>query len=441
MRSTAAVKTLGCKLNQYDSEEIRQALEAHGYTLVPFEGVADVYIVNSCTVTGHADKDTRKLARGAKRRNPQATVVVTGCYAQTRAGELWAIPEVDLVIGLSDRCELIERLGEVAAEKAPAQEVAAEAAPTTEAPVWPLVSRFSGHTRAFCKIQEGCNAACTYCIVHIARGRSRSRPIDSVLDQVRAFVAAGHREIVLVGVHLGDYGQDLTPTSSLTEIVARCLQVPGLGRLRLSSIEPGEITLELIALMANDPRLCRHFHLPIQSGDDDVLRRMGRPYDAAFVRDLTRRIHQAVPHCAIGADILVGFPGETAEAYQHTRALLEELPLSYLHVFSYSRRPGTPAAAFPDQVRPDVKKQRTRQLRQLSDQKRRAFARGQLGQPVRVLIENAGSEDCSGLSDNYLRVRLPAGSGAQGELISAVVQSSAGAELLGRPCAAGAVAE
>jgi threonylcarbamoyladenosine tRNA methylthiotransferase MtaB len=333
-----ALKTLGCKVNQYDSQEIREAFEQAGYVLVPFEEAADVYVINSCTVTGEADKDARKLARNAKRRSPGALVVMTGCYAATRADEVGAIPEVDLVVPRTGTGPLC------VPDHDPQAVLVACVQGRKEG-----LSRFPGHTRAFVKVQDGCDSRCAYCVVPLARGPSRSRPLPEALAQVTQFARAGHREVVLVGVHLGMYGQDFAPPVTLAELVRQCLRVEGLGRLRLSSLEPREVTDELVELIAEHapqpgqpgPFLCRHLHLPLQSGDDEVLRRMGRPYDAAVFAELVCRVAGRIPGVALGADVMVGFPGETDEAFANTVQLIEALPLTYLHVFSYSRRPGT----------------------------------------------------------------------------------------------------
>jgi len=408
----AAITTLGCKLNQYEGEQVREELERHGYEIVPFAAQADLYVVNSCTVTGKSDRDARRLARQAKHRNPDAVVVVTGCYAEVSPEALRAIPEVDLVLGNSRKLDLAGVLhGEADREQAVEQGCSG-----------PLVQRFADHTRAFVKVQEGCDAACTYCLVPRARGRSRSVPAVHVAEQVGRFVAAGHPEVVLIGTHLGRYGADRPQDDlDLAGLVRWLLEVPGLQRLRLSSIEPREVSSDLLDLVIHDRRVCRHLHIPLQSGSDTVLARMCRPYDSGFHAELVGRIHNLDPRVAIGADVMVGFPGETADEYEETHALLEALPLSYLHVFSYSARPGTAAAAMSEQVRPDLRKERSRRLTELSQRKRAAFADGLVGERVEVVVEGEVEPESGrllGLTDNYVRALVPGDDTVVGRVVT-----------------------
>ncbi|MBU0609804.1 MAG: tRNA (N(6)-L-threonylcarbamoyladenosine(37)-C(2))-methylthiotransferase MtaB, partial [Armatimonadetes bacterium] len=363
---TAALKTLGCKLNQYESEQMREQLQHLGYAIVDFDTPADLVLINSCTVTHHADRDTRRLARRAKKTNAHAFVVVTGCYAEVSPEELRAIPEIDLVCRMTDKLrigELVRGLSPAVSGADPTSDTRGMgSAPDTagDRPRAPhLISQFAEHTRCFVKVQEGCNARCSYCIIPQARGPSRSVPPEEVLEQARRLVLAGHPEIVLIGTHLGQFGLDLPQADGLVALV-RCLAaIPELQRLRLSSIEPREVSEDLIALMAQDggqrePKLCRYLHIPLQSGCDSVLTRMNRPYDTAFYADLIGRTHAAQPAAGLGADVIVGFPGESEEEFEQTRQFVEGLPLSYLHVFTYSRRKGTPAADMPGQVPHDV---------------------------------------------------------------------------------------
>ncbi len=430
---TVAIKTFGCKLNQYESEQIREQLERLGYTIVDFASPADVYIINSCTVTHRADRDTRKLARHTKRRHPQAVLVVTGCYAEVAPEELRAIPEIDIVCGNEDK----KRIGELLASFRPshaalsvslfppaAQEAPAESAEPSSSAASDVdfIEKFSGHTRCFIKVQEGCNAQCAYCIIPRARGPSRSVPVEDVLEQARRLGGAGHPELVLIGTHLGQYGQDLPEKTDLTALIEQLLALPEVRRLRLSSIEPREITEHLIAMLAQggralDPsfphygKLCRHLHIPLQSGCDSVLQRMNRPYDASFYAHLIERIHRLQPATCLGADVIVGFPGETEEEFAQTAAFIEALPLSYLHVFTYSVRRGTPAAKMPHHVPHDIAVRRNHFLRALSERKRKAFAAQMMGQILEIVLQTPDENKegyLLGLSDNYLLVRVPA---------------------------------
>jgi len=412
-RKRAAITTLGCKLNQYDSERIREQLMRRGYDMVEFDEIADLYVVNSCTVTSKSDRDARRLARQGKRRNPQAMVVLTGCYAEVAPEKLAEIAEIDLVLGNTEK--------ETLAAHVPPGSDLAEADEGGDPHGERLIESFAGHTRAFVKVQEGCDASCAYCIIPQARGPSRSvQPVEAV-EQVEKLVAAGHPEVVLIGVHLGWYGRDLPEEYvDLEELTRWLCEVPGLGRIRLSSIEPCEVTEGIIDLIARHPRVCRHLHIPLQSGSDAILRSMGRPYDTAYYAELVAGIREASPLAGIGADVMVGFPGETDAHFEEMRAFLEALPLSYLHVFAYSPRPGTRAAEMPDQVRPDLKRERSRELMKLSATKRLQFAQANLGETVEVVVEEPLGDDgyLVGMSDNYLRVRFKAPPELRGGIVS-----------------------
>ncbi len=411
VRKRAAITTLGCKLNQYDSERIREQLMRRGYLIVPYDEAADLYVVNSCTVTSKSDRDARRLARQAKRRNPASLVVVTGCYAEVSPDELEAIDEIDVVLSNTEKDTL-------AAHVPPGSD---DVAADEEHPADSLIDSFADHTRAFVKVQEGCDAHCAYCIVPQARGPSRSmRPVE-VVRQVEKLVAAGHPEIVLIGVHLGKYGHDLPEEQVDLEDLARWLcEVPSLGRLRFSSIEPCEVTPGIIDLVARHPRVCRHLHIPLQSGSDAILQSMGRPYTTREYADLVNRVREASPLACLGADVMVGFPGETDREFAETLAFVESLPLSYLHVFAYSPRPGTRAATMPDQVAPETKRYRSRVLMSLSVEKRADFTRRNVGEELEVVLEQPLAGDVGytmGVSDNYLRVRFAAGPATRGQII------------------------
>lgn len=408
-----AVVTLGCKVNQCESAGIAEAVTARGMTIVPFEDEADCYIVNTCTVTGRTDCQSRQLIRRAIRRNPAAAVFVTGCYAQRAPEEIARIPGVRIVAGNAEKARLPQLLQELAAGERGQVRVgdirSAQAFSRLGAAVFPE------HTRAFLKIQDGCDAFCSYCIVPHARGPSRSLPSAEVAAGVAALAAGGYREVVLAGIHLGAYGRDFAPPEELEEVVRRVAGERPVERLRLSSIEPREITDGLIALLGSSGIVCRHLHIPLQSGDDGILAAMRRDYDAAFFRDLLQRIFAAVPGVAVGIDVLVGFPGETEEAFANTLRLVEEMPVAYLHVFPYSRRPGTPAAAMSGQISAQEKKDRAERLRRIDSEKRRAFAARFIGTPLTVLTEakkDAATGFPLGFSDNYIRVAVRGTAGA-----------------------------
>src|SRR5574341_468431 len=327
-----ALTTLGCKVNQYDTAVMETRLRAEGCTLVAFAPGADVYVVNSCTVTDRADAESRQLARRARRFNPRGRVVMTGCFAQVNPVAA-AIPEVDHVVGLNRLPDLIRAVrGELAAdERILADDLrAARRVKTLGA------ESFTGQTRAFLKIQEGCDLFCTFCIVPFARGRSRSVPPREVLQQLQMLAERGFQEVVLTGVHLGGYGQDLDPRVEIADLIEMVAERSPIRRLRLSSIDPPEVTPRLLHVMARADFICPHLHIPVQAGHDDVLRRMRRLYDSAFVRDLTAEIRHTLPDAAIGTDVIAGFPGESDAQFEATMELFTELPLTYFHVFPYS---------------------------------------------------------------------------------------------------------
>jgi threonylcarbamoyladenosine tRNA methylthiotransferase MtaB len=400
-----AMTTLGCKVNQCESAGIAEAMASRGIALVPFGAEADCYIVNTCTVTGRTDDQSRRLIRQAVRRNPTATVLATGCYAQRAPEEIARIPGVRIVAGNAEKSRLSELLEELAMGKGPLVRVGEIRSEKRFAPLGAAV--IPGHTRAFLKIQDGCDAFCSYCIVPQVRGGSRSLQLTEIERGIVSLAGRGFREVVLSGIHLGAYGRDLVPATDLTAVVRRIVEERLIERVRLSSIEPREITRELLSLIGPPGVVCRHLHIPLQSGDDGILAVMIRDYDSAFFRDLIGKILATIPGIAIGIDVMVGFPGESEAAFANTLRLVEELPFAYLHVFPFSRRPGTPAAAMPGQVPEADKKRRVERLRRIGAEKRRTFAETFIGAPLAVLIE--GKKDkatgwFTGFSDNYIPV-------------------------------------
>ena len=403
--------TFGCRLNQYDTETIRTLLEREGgWRAVSVREPAELYVVNTCTVTARADATARKAIRRLHQERPDARILVTGCYAQRAPEELAELPGVSLIVGAADRGAVARevdalRPGELRIAVSPIS----AATEFLDVPITQMME----HSRAFVKVQEGCNEACTFCIVPQTRGRSRSRGIDSVVEQARGLVSGGHVEIVVTGVHVGDYGLDLAEqTRSLAPLLRLLLDVPGLRRLRLSSIEPASVSPEIIELMANEPRFARHFHIPFQSGSNRVLARMKRRYRVEFFADLIGRIADAIPGCGIGTDVICGFPGETDDDFQRTFDCLVELPITYIHPFTYSVRPGSAAEALGDRVPGDVKKRRTRSLKRLERVKSRAFRERHLDEVMPVVLEEhrrGGQARLMGLTDNYLRVELGEG--------------------------------
>jgi threonylcarbamoyladenosine tRNA methylthiotransferase MtaB len=431
---TVAFATLGCKLNQSDTTELEALLEGRGFRTVPFDTPAQVYIINTCTVTARADASGRQTIRRAVARNPAAVVVVTGCYAQTSPGAAAAIPGVDLVLGTRDRHELLDLLADLRKRVRPLVRVGDVFRPRPE-PVGPPRGLAPGLTRAFVKVQDGCQHRCAFCIVPFARGDSRSHPPDAIAAEVEALVARGHAEVVLTGVDLGHYGWDLEPRRSLAGLVRRLLDVRGLRRLRLSSILPAYVTPELLEILAGESRVCRHLHVPLQSGADRVLRAMRRPYTAAMYRALVERLAAALPGLGLGTDLIAGFPGESAAEFTETEALVDALPFSYLHVFSYSERRGTEAARLPAaRVPPPAVRERTARLRALGERKRTAFRQAHVGRVVEVLVlaERDGRGGALvGLTDNYLEVAFDGPADLMRGFARVAVTDAAGARARG----------
>ncbi len=393
-----AISTLGCKTNQFESAAMIEQLIAAGYRIVPFTESADFYIINSCTVTARTDSESRRLIRRARRLNPTARIVATGCYAQVAPGELEKMPELDGVLGNQEK-QSISSLLETTTH------AVSDIATISQAGQFKLTS-FAEHTRAFLQIQNGCNSFCSYCIVPYARGRSRSVNPDEILQGVRDLAANGFLEVVLTGIHLGAYGLDLPVQSSLTELVRQIDRENIVPRLRIGSVEPNEVSEELLSLMAASKNICPHLHLPLQSGSDSVLNRMGRQYTSAIFRELVERVSAAMPDVFIGADVIAGFPGETETEFDETVRLIDGLPLSDLHVFPYSSRPGTKAAGMSGHVPHQVVTERAARLRQIADLKKRTFLDRSIGSKQKVLVQQFDSKTgiCRGLSRNYLVV-------------------------------------
>ncbi len=394
------LQSLGCKLNQSEVESLAHRFVQAGHTVVNTPREADLCVLNTCAVTQTAVSKSRQAIRRLRRANAKARLAVTGCYAQMWPQEIWGLGGVDLVIGNEDKAHLVEQLEEGSKE----QQSSASA-------FWLPIPQ--AHTRAFVKIQDGCNNCCTYCLVRIARGKQRSRPQSEILAEIEARVAAGYQEVVLTGVHIGAYGRDsgCQKDESLGTLVGTILRRTGVRRLRLSSIEPWDLDPAWLRLW-EDSRLCRHLHLPLQSGCDATLQRMGRSYTAGQFAALVAAAREAIPDVAITTDVIVGFPGESEAEFQQSLRFVEAMGFARVHVFPYSARPGTPAARMPGQIPPPVKKARSQAMAEVGRRSAETFRRAFLGRSLEVLWEGHG-EDLkprqkalwSGLTDNYLRVR------------------------------------
>jgi threonylcarbamoyladenosine tRNA methylthiotransferase MtaB len=421
---TYRIITLGCKVNQCESAAMGHLLEAHGWKRTSKVELPDVLVVNTCTVTSKAAMQSRQAIRQAIRNHPDAKVVVTGCYAQTAADEVRVIEGVDQIIGHSDKM----RIADLLSMCAPGGCLTGQTASPHDQAIFPAMPAVAdqARTRAFLKIQDGCNTRCTYCIVPHARGRSRSMPPEDVRAHLSRLGAAGLREVVLTGIHLGAYGMDLDPSTHLTALLTSLVDTPSVDRIRISSIEPTEIDSRMVPLINHPDRLiCRHFHIPLQSGANKLLQRMGRPYDREFFKQTIEEIHHHIRDVAIGVDVIAGFPGESEEDFMQTYGLIESLPVSYLHVFPFSPRKGTPAAAFRDKVPQKVTKERSHRLRDLGEKKRSAFHRSMIGRTLTVLIEKVDQSTgyASGLSDNYVQVFIPGINVKENSLVTVHIES------------------
>jgi threonylcarbamoyladenosine tRNA methylthiotransferase MtaB len=403
-----AITTLGCKINQYDSAVMQNRLgEKHSF--VSFDERADCYVINTCTVTDRADWQARQLVRRAKRLNPEAKVLVTGCYAQVNPDDVARVPGVDYVVGLN---RLDDLLRFVDAPRNNRPEVAVSDVKRERGVAVLGTQALPGHTRAFLKIQEGCNYTCTYCIIPTARGLSRSVPPREVIEQIKQLADAGYKETVLTGIHLGGYGHDLNPKIDLTALLEMIASSGLMARIRLSSLDPREVPDRLLDLMAGAKTICPHLHVCAQAGNDEILRAMRRNYDRGYYRELLARVRDRLPAAALGSDIIVGFPGESDAQFNESLAYFESLPLTYFHVFPYSSRRGTEAAARPGHVSGQVKKSRARRMRELGSRKKHEFYSRFLGQTTTVLIEEKRDEATGatrGFTPNYLPVLVAGG--------------------------------
>jgi threonylcarbamoyladenosine tRNA methylthiotransferase MtaB len=401
----ASLHTLGCRLNQVETTVLAARLQRDGYRVVEFGEPTDLLVVNTCSVTEEAERTCRYVIRKTLKHSPGAFVAVTGCYAQTGVQELRTIPGIDLIVGNQFKWDLPSFLpAPQALKKQPDPEVLHTRTIDREDFALPEYGE-PDSTRALLKIQDGCNVMCSFCLIPFARGHERSRLQDDVTREAEALVTRGYREIVLTGVNVGQYRQD---ELDLVGLIAQLEKIEGLDRIRVSSIEPTTITNALLDRMASSSKLCPYLHIPLQSGDDAILSSMNRPYNAKEFTHLIQRAIAMIPHLGLGTDLMVGFPGETEGAFEHTLRIARELPFSYFHVFTYSQRPGTAAARLPDQVPIAVARERAKILAQLSRLKRLAFAERYIGSTVPVLFESGEMDGYRlGVTPNFLKVAVP----------------------------------
>ncbi len=446
------VENFGCRATQADGAALERQLLEQGLARAGGSGAADVVVLNTCTVTAAADYDARSTIRRIHRKNPDCKILVTGCYAQRAPQELAAMPGVTWVVGNSHK----QCVGDVVAGFVSVKELESGLRPDphdrggraytgaggadilvgdifahTQLMAAPVYGAGAERTRPNLKVQDGCDNRCSFCIIPSVRGQSRSLPLKEVLREVEALVEAGYRELVISGINLGRWGRDLRPPMRFEQLVRAIVDNTGLEKLRISSVEPMDWSDELIALVATSPRIAKHAHVPMQSGSDSVLRRMHRRYRPWHYADRIRRIREAAPQAAIGADVMVGFPGESEQEFEETRRMVEELPFTYLHVFTYSARPGTPAAKMAGQVPPRVAHQRNRVLREIAGRKKRTFMASFVGRDLTAITLGAqGDGWTEALTDNYLKLRL-AGRWDANRWVSARIEAANGEELQG----------
>ncbi|MCI0516182.1 tRNA (N(6)-L-threonylcarbamoyladenosine(37)-C(2))-methylthiotransferase MtaB [candidate division KSB1 bacterium] len=402
-----AITTFGCKLNQAESAQIVELLTDRGYEIVAFEERADCYIFNSCTVTANADSRCRQAIRKAKRLSPEALIIITGCYAEVSPDELEKITGVDYILGSDYKFKIIEYLNDSTKQKKPIVQTCGYTGHDLFNSIG--MGTFLENTRAFLKIQDGCNAFCSYCIVPYARGEIRSGKPDEIISQAKKLIQKGFHEIVLTGAHIGLYGRESSSAHSLPELLHELTRLEGNYRIRLSSLECKEVSDALLELMASTAKICPHFHIPLQSGDDEILRKMNRKYNLQDFSDVILKIVKYLPDVGLGTDVIVGFPGETDTQFNNTRLFIESLPFSYLHVFAYSARKGTPAAKLPQRVSKEAQMERSRILRKIGQVKKLQFHRQHENKIYPVLFEQEESPGLmAGLTPNYIRARIKA---------------------------------
>ena len=410
---TVAFHTLGCKLNYSETSAIARQFEGAGYSAVKFQEGANIYVINTCSVTDFADRKCRKIVRQALRHSPDAFVVVTGCYAQLKPEEISEIPGVDLVLGAAEKFRILEYVDDIS--KAPGKGMVS-AGEIKEANVFTNAFSFGDRTRSFLKVQDGCDYKCTFCTIPLARGKSRSDEVANVVENAKKIADLGVKEIVLTGVNIGDFGNGTSviegerpkKEAMFIDLIKELDKVEGVERFRISSIEPNLLTNEIIEFVAQSKRFVPHFHIPLQSGNNKQLRQMRRRYKRELYVERVAKIKELMPHCCIGVDVIVGFPGETNEDFLATYNFINELDITYLHVFTYSERPNTPANEMENPVPVHIRRERNEMLRILSEKKKRHFYSQYIGQTRTALFEVSKNKDLmSGFTDNYLKIELP----------------------------------
>ncbi len=427
MNKKIAFITLGCKVNLYDTEAMAELFTEKGYEVVDFEEYADVYLINTCTVTNLGDKKSRQMLRRAKRINPNSVVVATGCYAQVASEEVAKIEGINIVIGTKNRSEIVETVENYVAENGVVNNVSDIMGEKEFEPL--QISRLTNRTRAYIKIQEGCNRYCTYCIIPYARGPIRSRKPEEVIEEVKKLAENGFKEVVLTGIHVASYGLDLG-NITLADIIEKVHSVNGIERIRFSSMEPLAIDDDFVARMAKLPKVCDHYHLSLQSGCNRTLKRMNRKYNAEQYAEACERLRNAFPNVAITTDIIVGFPDETEEDFKESLAFAEKMKLDKIHTFPYSPKKGTPAAKMKNQISGDVKSQRSKEMIALSDKMNIDFLNNNIGKTVPVLFEDMENGFWQGHTTNYIKVLVKSDENLNNKIVDVKLDKIHGVEIV-----------
>ena len=398
-----AFYTLGCKVNQYETEAMLELFEKEGYERAETEDYADVYVINTCTVTHMSDRKSRQYIRRMKKKNPDAIIAVVGCYSQVSPEEILSIDEVNLVMGTNDRKKIVEEVKKIdASRKVSTVDDIMKVKAFEEIEI----NKTNGKTRAFLKIQDGCDRYCSYCIIPYARGRVRSRDLESIVKEVENLAANGYKEVVLTGIHVASYGKDIKETDiKLLDVIKQINDIEGIERIRLSSVEPILFTDEFVEAVSAMDKVCPHYHLSLQSGCDETLKRMKRRYTTEEYKTIVDRLRAAIPNVSITTDVIVGFPGETNEEFDKTYEFLKDIELTHMHIFKYSPRKGTPAATMENQVDPSTKHERSEKLLQLNEENFKKFGQKMLDKEFNVLFEQkVGDNKFEGLTENYVKV-------------------------------------
>ncbi len=418
-----AFYTLGCKVNQYDTEAVLEKFKQSGYEIVDFNEYSDVYVVNTCTVTHLSDRKCRQMLRKTKKLNPDSTLVAMGCYAQIAGEEIReTVPEIDIIIGTDKRNEIVNVVEDYLNKSN--HEVISLVSNILDVQEFEemTIAANGDKTRVYIKVQEGCNNYCTYCIIPYTRGKIRSRQVDNVVSEARRLAAEGYKEIVLTGIHILAYGRDLKDTN-LIDLLKSVHEVEGIERIRMSSIEPIAITDEFIEALRNMPKMCHHFHLSLQSGCDRVLKKMNRKYTTKEYKDSVEKLRALWNDVAITTDIIVGFPGETDEDFKETIEFVKDIEFAQIHIFPYSKREGTVAARMPDQIAPEVKAKREKELQQVEHELRYKFMDKLIGTETDVLLETCNDNTISGYTSNYIRIQVNGNEDMQNHFVKVKIEN------------------